>query len=42
MTLFREEDLNYVELFIASDIKLVRYQTRTLTQDPLVIHNLIH
>ena len=37
-----ENDLNYIELFLASDIKLVRYQVRGLTQDHVMIHNLIH
>jgi len=26
--MFSENDLNYIELFLASDIKLVRYQVK--------------
>ena len=37
-----ENDLNYIELFLASDIKLVKYQVRGMTHDPVMIHNLIH
>ena len=40
--MFSEHDLNYIELFLASDIKLVRYQVNTMMQDPVRIHSLIH
>lgn len=38
--MFTENDLNYIELFLASDIKLVRYQVKGMSNDQ--IHNLIH
>ena len=41
MSLFTEHDLNYIELFLASDIKLARYQAKGLEQDPTRVHNLI-
>ena len=40
--MFSEHDLNYIELFLASDIKLARYQVSTIMQDPVRIHSLIH
>lgn len=40
--MFTENDLNYIELFLASDIKLVRYQVKGMVHDPARAHNLIH
>ena len=42
MSLFTEHDLNYIELFLASDIKLARYQAKGLSQDPTRAHHIIH
>lgn len=40
--MFNTNDLNYIELFLASDIKLIRYQAKGVEHDPLRVHNLIH
>ena len=37
-----ENDLNYIELFLASDIKLTRYQVKSLVHDPVRAHNMIY
>ena len=40
--MFTHDDLNYIELFLASDIKLVRYQVTGMLDEPKRVHNLIH
>ena len=40
--MFVVDDLNYIELFLASEIKLIRYQAKGVAHDSLRVHNLIH
>ena len=40
--MFTENDLNYIELFLSSDLKLIRYQAKGYEHDPVTVHNLIH
>ena len=40
--MFTENDLNYIELFLASDIKLVRYQVKGMGNEREKIHQVIH
>ena len=40
--MFTENDLNYIELFLSSDLKLIRYQAKGYEHDPVRVHNLIH
>ena len=39
--MFTENDVNYIEAFLASDIKLVRYQVYGVSHDPGMAHSLI-
>ena len=35
------DDINYIELFLASDVKLIRYQVRDIQHDQLQVHQII-
>ena len=39
--MLKDNDINYIELFLASDIKLIRYQVRDIQHDQVQVHQLI-
>lgn len=40
--MFIENDLDFIELFLAADMKLLQYQVKGMLNDQKRVHNLIN